>query len=82
MGIGLFARNEAGIERVREALEGIGVTVKRAVKRRWPFGRRWFVVARAEPLPIKHWAVDPWLDRVEALLAEQDAELVSWVPLV
>jgi hypothetical protein len=80
--VGIFARNELGVELVRGALGGIEVTVSRVEKRRSPFGRRWLVVAESKPVPIDRSAIERWLDRVEAILKEQDAVLVSWAPLV
>jgi hypothetical protein len=80
--LGFFAKNELAVERLRGALGALDVTVSRVEKRRWPFGRRWLVVADSKPLAIERPAVEPWLDSLEAIAKDQDAALVTWAPLV
>ena len=50
-------------------------------RKRWPFGRRWRLMAKSQPIPLARPSVDEWFEGVLQLLHRYDAEFVHWVPL-
>jgi hypothetical protein len=80
--LGIEVRKEEMIPPLRDALAKLEIQIADVIKKKWPFGRRWLVGARSQPRPILRAEIDTWLDTVEPILLDYDAELITWVPLV
>jgi hypothetical protein len=74
-------RHERHLDQVRTELTRLGLVVSEPDKARWPFGRRWSLVAQSGPIPITRAGMDSWLDRIDASLSPYDAVVAGWMPL-
>ena len=80
--LGIEVRKEEMVPPLRATLHKADLETTEAVKKKWPFGRRWFVGAKSQPRPIVRADIERWLDTLEPVLADYDAVLVTWVPQV
>ena len=72
------ARTQEGAQQIAAELADGKFDISR---KWWPFGRRWRLMAKTQPMPLARASVDGWFEGVLRLLNRYDAEFFHWVPL-
>ena len=76
------SKTEETAMQVAAALKRQECQVVEISKRRWPFGRRWQVVARSAPVPLDRTTIQGWSQQLTQSVQDTDAVFTHWVPLL